>query len=218
MKRPSRTYLYDTALINMLKSPLYVGFNEALVQRPEPSGNFVQNLPMIKLYFSFFLLLTGASLLAQDTTTTPVLNKSTRLILHFTDTVGKFSQLARILVDRGHDIDMKDRELGILRTKPSPLRGSSSYANQVEIKTIFRDSTITFAGVTYEQGFGHDSWYEIKSEAVYSKKRIHHNNMLSWEEMGRIAELLKPAFITYSEANIIVKPYQSEGWQYKRSN
>jgi hypothetical protein len=174
---------------------------------------------MIKLYLAIFLLLTGASLRAQDTTAIPVLNKSTRMILHFTDTVGKFSQLARILVDRGHDIEMKDRELGILRTKPSQLRGGSNFTDQVEIKTIFRDSTITFSGVTYELGFGRDlSVYEVKSEAIYSTKKILRNNMLSWQEMGRIAELLKPAFITYSAPDISVKEQQSKGWQYKRNN
>ncbi|HEY8897027.1 MAG TPA: hypothetical protein VIM79_19525 [Niastella sp.] len=174
---------------------------------------------MNKLYLSFILLLTCASLQAQDTTNTPVLNKSNRIILHFTDTVGKFSQLARILVDRGHDIDMKDRELGILRTKPSPLRGGHSFNDQVEIKTIFRDSTITFSGVTYELSYAHDlSSNEIKSEAIYSSKKVHRNNMLSWEEMEKIAELLKPASITYSTAVVSEKPQPIAGWQYKRSN
>jgi hypothetical protein len=174
---------------------------------------------MIKLYLAMFLLSTGASLQAQDTTTTPVLNKSKQIILHFTDTVGKFSQLARILVDRGYDIEMKDRELGILRTKPGPIRGGSNFTDQVEIKTIFRDSTISFLGVTYEQGYGRDlSRYEVKSEAIYSTKKILRNNMLSWEEMVRIAELLKPAFITYSTPDVSVKVKPSEGWQYKRNN
>lgn len=173
---------------------------------------------MNKLYLVFFLLLIGASVLAQDTTATPVLNKSTRMILHFTDTVGKFSQLARILTDRGHDIEMKDRDLGILRTKASQLRGSSYYTDQVEIKAIFRDSTITFSGVTYELRFGSDlNRYPTKSEAAYTTKKILSNNMLSWEEMGRIADLLKPEFITYTEADISIKP-QPPVWQYKRSN
>jgi hypothetical protein len=173
---------------------------------------------MSKFYLSFFLFLTGASVLAQDTTT-PVLNKSNRIVLHFTDTTGKFMQLAHILIDRGHNIEMKDPELGILRTKPSPLRGSSSFSDQVEINTIFRDSTITFSGVTHEQWFGYGlSRYEVKSEAIYSTKKINRNNMLSWEEMGRIAELLKPAFITYSTADVTEKVQPSEGWKYKRNN
>ena len=173
---------------------------------------------MNKLYLSFILLMTCASLQAQDTTTAPVLNKSTRMILHFTDTVGKFSQLARILVDRGHDIEMKDRELGILRTKASQLCGSSNYNSQVEIRAIFRDNIITLSGVTHELWSGGDYRYGVKSEAIYSKKFYHHNNLLSWEEMGRIAELLKPESITYTEADLSIKPYKSEGWQYKRSN
>jgi hypothetical protein len=202
----------------LLKSPQAISFNEALVRRPAPTGKFVQKPAMNKLYLSFILLLACTSLLAQDTTTTPVLNKSTRMILHFTDTSGKFSQLARILTDRGHDIEMKDRELGILRTKASQLRGSSNYTDQVEIKAIFRDSIITFSGVTYEMRFGTDlNRYQSKSEAVYTTRKILGNNMLSWEEMGKIAELLKPQSITYSEADISIKP-QPPVWQYKRSN
>ena len=140
-------------------------------------------------------------MLAQDTTA-PVLNKSNRLILHFTDTTGKFSQLARILIDRGYDIDMKDRELGILRTKPSPLRGGNDFTDQLEIKTIFRDSTITFSGVTYTEATAHDFVvYEIKNEAVYSHN-YGRNTMLSWQEMQKIAELLKPAFIIYSTVDV----------------
>ena len=173
---------------------------------------------MSKFYLSSFLFLIGASVLAQDTTS-PVLNKSNRIILHFTDTTGKFMQLAHILVDSGYDIEMKDRELGILRTKPGPLRGGSSFTDQVQIKTIFRDSTITFSGVTYEQWYGHDLYrYEVKSEAFYSTKKIYRKNMLSWEEMGRIAELLKPALITYSTTDVTEKAQRSEGWQYKRNN
>jgi hypothetical protein len=171
---------------------------------------------MSKFYLSFFLLLTVVSVRAQETNS-PVLNKSNRIILHFTDTTGKFMQLARIFIDREHDIDMKDQELGILRTKPGLLRGGSSFADQVEIKTIFRDSTITFSGVTYSQSFIRDySVYEIKYEVSYSKKP--HNVMLSWEEMGRIAELLKPDFITYSTVDFTAKEQQGEGWRYKRNN
>ena len=159
---------------------------------------------MRKFYLSFFLLLTGASLLAQDSTA-PVLNKSNRIILHFTDTTGKFTQLARILIDRGYDIDMKDRELGILRTKPGPLRGGASFTDQVEIKSVFRDSTITFSGVTYSESYGHDfARYVLKDEVTYSKKK-YRNIMLSWEEMVNLAELLKPAFITYSIVDVTEK-------------
>jgi hypothetical protein len=172
---------------------------------------------MSKFYLSIFLLLTGAPVFAQDTTTAPVLNKSNRIILHFTDTTGKFTQLARILIDRDYDIDMKDRELGILRTKPSALRGGNSFVDQLEIKTVFRDSTITFSGVTYTESSGHDfSRYRITYEVFYSKKP-NRNVMLSWEEMVKIAEVLKPSFITYTTGNVSVEPPKVESW-YKRNN
>lgn len=177
---------------------------------------------MKKIYLSFFLLMTGVSVMAQDTTA-PVLNESNRIILHFTDTSGKFLQLARIFIDRGYDIDMKDPELGILRTKPGPLRGGASFTDQVEIKTIFRDSTITLSGVTHYQETGHD-WsihdvfvYNVKKEVSYSTKR-YSNVRLSWEEMGKIAELLKPAVITYSTVDVTEKMTKFEGWRYRRNN
>jgi hypothetical protein len=171
---------------------------------------------MNKFYLAIFLFLTGASVLAQDTTA-PVLNKSNRIILHFADTTGKFMQLAHILIDRGYDIEMKDHELGILRTRPGPLRGGYSFTDQVEIKTVFRDSTITFSGVTYTESSGQDFVrYQITNEVAYSKKQ-HRNVMLSWEEMGKIAELLKPASITYSTFDVTGKVQRVESW-YKRNN
>lgn len=171
---------------------------------------------MNKLYLSFFLLLSGAAVLAQETTT-PVKNKSNRIILHFSDTTGKFTQLAHIFIDRGYDIDMKDRELGILRTKPSPLPGGESFTDQLEVKTIFRDSTITFSGVAYREYHGRDFVsYDIKVEASYTKS-WYRNIILSWEEMGKIAELLKPTFITYSTVSVAVAPPKVESW-YKRMN
>jgi hypothetical protein len=156
--------------------------------------------------------------MAQETTT-PVLNKSNRIILHFTDTTGLFTQLARLYIDRGYDIDMKDRELGILRTKPGPLRGGYSWSDQVQILTIFRDSTITFSGISYSSSMSQDFVvYQIKSEVSYSKK-WNRNLMLSWEEMRTIAELLKPTSISYITVDVSgrippVPPYQ----QYRRNN
>jgi hypothetical protein len=145
---------------------------------------------MKKRYFLFFLFI-AVHASAQETTT-PVLNKSNRIILHFNDTTGVFTQLARILIDRGYDIEMKDRELGILRTKPSPLPGGASFYNQLEVKTIFRDSTITFSGVAYLS--------DSKFEVLFSKRwtRI---IMQSWDEMMTIAEMLKPAYISYVAVN-----------------
>lgn len=171
---------------------------------------------MNKFYLSFYLLLTVALVQAQETSSS-VLNKSNRIILHFTDTTGKFMQLARIFIDREYDIDMKDQQLGILRTKPGPLRSAYSFIDQVEIKTIFRDRTITFSGVTYSVSYGRDFCsYEFKYEVSYSKKP-NRNIMLSWEEMGRIAELLKPDSITYTTVDFTEKPQPVEGW-YKRNN
>src|SRR5689334_19450879 len=119
---------------------------------------------MSKFYLAIFLLLTGAAALAQEPTA-PALDKSNRVILHFNDTTGKFMQLARILIDREYNIEMKDRELGILRTK-GPLRGGYSFTDQLEIRTVFRDSTITFSGVIYTEAtsFNDHVTYQITYE------------------------------------------------------
>jgi len=173
-------------------------------------GNFVQTLAMNKLYLCCFLLLMGASASAQETTDA-IWNKSNRIILHFTDTTGLFTQLARIFIDRGYDIDMKDRELGILRTKPSRLPGTDLGTDELEIKTIFRDNTITFSGALYSEGYSHVYKYDV----VYAKKTFR-DNLKSWEEMLTIAELLQPASISYSIIGT------SNGFQrvetYRRSN
>src|ERR1044072_9157771 len=77
---------------------------------------------------------------AQETAE-PVINKSNRIILHFDDTTGLFNKLGRILIDSGYDIDIVAREFGILRTR---ITKNYSYKNyHTEIKTIFRDSTVT---------------------------------------------------------------------------
>jgi len=170
---------------------------------------------MKKLYVSFLLLSIGIAATAQDTTA-PVLNKSNRIILHFNDTTGKFTQLARILIDRGYDIAMKDREFGILRTTHSPLRGGYSWTDQLEIKTFFRDSTITFSGITYSTGSSQDFVrYEYANEVYYSKK-WYRNLMLSWNEMMMIAELLKPVSITYLTVDVTEKAQKVD--PFKRGN
>lgn len=133
-------------------------------------------------------------------TATPILRKSNRIILHFKDTTGLFTQLARILIDRGHDIDFKDRELGILRTKPSTVPGGELFTYKMEVKTVFRDSTITFSGETHQNAFDRDYNYEV----LYTKKG-------PWAEMMLIGELLKPASITYLTVNII-KPNDNGGY------
>src|SRR5688572_18896123 len=146
---------------------------------------------MKKIYTLFsFILFIGGQLSAQETTT-PVLDKSNRIILHFKDTTGLFTALARILIDRGHDIEFKDREFGILRTKPSTIPGGYSYTDQMEVKTVFRDSTITFSCAVHERASYRESQYEYQYGLVFTKKR---NNImdLTWDELMLITGLLKP--------------------------
>jgi hypothetical protein len=157
---------------------------------------------MKKLYIlSSLLLFIGVQLSGQETAT-PILDKSNRIILHCKDTSGLFTALARILIDRGHDIEYKDRELGILRTKPSTIPGGYSYNEQMAVKTVFRDSTITFSGAIHSLTFLGESQYESHYEAVFSKKRNIIN--LPWNELTLIAGLLKPDSVTYLTVNTIV--------------
>jgi hypothetical protein len=170
---------------------------------------------MNKLYILSCLLiclgdrLSGQELSVQETTT-PVLNKTNRIILHFNDTTGLFTKLASIFIDRGHDIDYKDRELGILRTKPSTIPGSYSFHDKIEVKTVFRDSTITFSGTFHSRGFYRESYVEYENEVMYIKKRRNTTNF-SWDELMLITGLLKPVSVTYLTVNIL-KPYVVEGY------
>lgn len=126
---------------------------------------------------------------AQETTE-PVLKKSNRIILHFDDTTGLFTRMGRLLIDRGYDIEYKDREFGILRTKPKLYY--SGYNTYAELKTIFRDSTVTLYS-----DYGIDN--PIREVRYVTPKGILNNfaNRV-WAEMMKIAELLKPKTITYS--------------------
>lgn len=156
---------------------------------------------MNKIYtLSCFLLFIGGQLSGQETAT-PVLNKSNRIILHFKDTTGLFTALARILIDRGHDIEFKDRELGILRTKFSTIPGGYSFTDKMEVKTVFRDSTITFSSATHARGYDRDYNYEV----VFTKKSS------TWAELMLIGELLKPASVTYLTVST-TKPYTFGGY------
>ena len=123
----------------------------------------------------------------------PVLNKSNRIILHFKDTTGLFTALARILIDRGHDIEFIDREFGIIRTRLSPIPGDNSFDEQMMLKTVFRDSTITISSALRSVAFNREANYEVK----FTKKRKDSID-LTWDELMQIVELLKPASITYS--------------------
>lgn len=153
--------------------------------------------------------MSGQEVSAQETAT-PVLDKSNRIILHFKDTSGLFTALARILIDRGHDIEYKDREFGILRTKPGTIPGGHSYNNQMEVKTVFRDSTITISSAVHSHTFIGDSHYQSHYELIFTKNRKNITN-LPWEELMQIAGLLKPASITYQTV-VTLKPYTINGY------
>jgi hypothetical protein len=126
---------------------------------------------------------------AQETAQ-PVINKSNQIILHFDDTTGVFTRLGRLLIDRGYDIEMKDREFGILRTRPAKYY---SYANyHAEIKSIFRDSTVTLYAYTGQNEFNDEVKYTTRKGFLYTTTNK------AWVEMMRIAETLKPKTITYA--------------------
>ena len=167
---------------------------------------------MNKLYLSCFLLLVGIPVLAQETTA-PIFNKSNRIIFHFKDTTGLFTQLANALMDLGYDIEMKDRELGILRTKPSTLPGSYSFNHLLEVKTIFKDSTITFAGVAYERDFLREP--ESRYEVLFTRRRETIVDR-SWNAMLQMGEKLQPAYISYSTVTSTVPLRKVE--TYRRNN
>lgn len=141
------------------------------------------------LHLLFTVLLASFYCTAQETSQ-PVLNKSNRIILHFDDTTGLFIQVGRILIDRGYDIEMADRELGVLRTKGGTC--SSEYYHYTEMKTIFRDSTITIYAVNHSGNIFYDVKFTQKKG--YIKTTINK----AWQEMMTIAGMLKPKTITYS--------------------
>jgi len=85
--------------------------------------------------FSVFILLISVKGFAQETTE-PIKNKSNRIILHFKDTTGLFTRLAKDLIDRGYELETKDRDLGILKTKPTDQPGGWSFKNEIKAPTI----------------------------------------------------------------------------------
>jgi hypothetical protein len=161
---------------------------------------------MNKRYILSSLLLFIGGHLAGQETTTPVLNKTNRIILHYKDTSGLFTKLARILIDRGHDIDFENRELGILRTKPSTIPGAYTLYEQMEVKTVFRDSTITLSSVAHTV----DYYGTITNEDVYFTNRKWDLINLSWDELMRITGLLKPDSVTYLTVSVLA-PRQKLG-------
>jgi hypothetical protein len=142
---------------------------------------------MTKRYIlSGLFILFAISSIAQETAQ-PVLQKSNRIILHFKDTTGLFLQLGKIFVDRGYDFEMISPELGLLKTRPSKLPGSSIYKN--ELRAVFRDSTISFSSVAY--------FHDCSHEVVFPATRYNIID-LAWSEMMKIGALLEPASITYA--------------------
>lgn len=118
----------------------------------------------------------------------PVKNKSNRIILHFKDTTGLFIRFAKDLIDKGYDLETKDRDLGIIKTKPMEQPGGWSFEN--EIKAVFRDSTVTLSDVMHTGGYKFDLWYVTKKGIIHYK---------AWNYMMEIANALKPDYITYAE-------------------
>lgn len=134
-----------------------------------------------------FFLVACFSLKAQETSE-PVKNKSNRIILHFKDTTGLFTKIAKDLIDRGYEIETKDRDLGILKTSPTDQPGGWGFKN--EIKSVFRDTTITLSDVMYSSGYKFDLFYVTRKGVIHYK---------AWSHLMEIANALKPDFITYSE-------------------
>lgn len=124
---------------------------------------------------------------AQQQTAEPVKNKSNRIILHFKDTTGMFIRLAKDLIDRGYELETKDRETGIIKTKVMNLPGGWSHS--VQIKSVFRDSTITLSA-TQPRDFSFDIFYMARKGTTFHQ---------TWNELLYLANQLKPESITYME-------------------
>lgn len=126
--------------------------------------------------------------MAQQQTVEPIKNKSNRIVLHFKDTSGLFTKLAKTLIDLGYEFEEKDRELGMLKTKPMEQPGGWSFKN--EIKAVFRDSTITLSDVMISGGYKFDLYYVTKKGVIHYK---------AWNHIMDIANGINPDQITYSE-------------------
>jgi hypothetical protein len=145
----------------------------------------------MKSIFLQLFLFAGTMTFGQTTaheTIEPVKNKSNRIILHFKDTTGLFIRFAKDLIDRGYEIESKDRDMGTLKTKPTDQPGGWTFQN--EIKAVFRDSTITLSDVMHSSGYKFDLYF------VTRKGIMHHK---AWAHIMEIAAGMKPDFITYAE-------------------
>jgi hypothetical protein len=127
-----------------------------------------------------------SSMFAQETLE-PVKNKSNRIILHYKDTTGLFIRTAKELIDRGYDLETKDQETGIIKTKVRNLPGGWSHS--VQVRCLFRDSTLTFSA-TQPKDFSWDIFYTIRKGSTFYQ---------TWKELMGIANQLKPDQISYIE-------------------
>ena len=143
----------------------------------------------LQLLFALAFAITTCT--AQETTE-PVKKSSNRIILHYDDTTGLFTQLVKIFIDKGYDIEWKDREFGILRTAPKYLLEQNQTFSV--IKALFKDSTI----IMYGFGRQYDFYNEARS-SVLKKENKGSMATRTWNEIMKIAELMKPKSITYSQ-------------------
>jgi hypothetical protein len=135
---------------------------------------------------SVFVLLISVKGFAQETAE-PIKNKSNRIILHFKDTTGLFTRFAKFLTDRSYDLEIKDREAGVIKTKVRNLPGG--WAHSIQIRSIFRDSTITLSA-TQPKDFTWDIFYVTRKGSTFYQ---------TWNELIYLGNQLKPESITYME-------------------
>jgi hypothetical protein len=125
---------------------------------------------------------------AQQQTSEPIKNKSNRIILYLKDTAGAFSHFAKILTDRSYDLEIKDRETGIIKTTIRNLPGG--WAHKVQIRCLFRDSTMTLSA-NQPNDFSFDVFYMTRKGSTFYQ---------TWNELLTLAEQMKPSRIAYMEA------------------
>lgn len=141
-----------------------------------------------RLLFIIIVLLIAVKSQGQIQTAEPIKNKSNRIILHFRDTTGLFTRLAKDLIDRGYDLETKDRETGVIKTKVRNLPGGWSHS--VQIRALLRDSTLTFSA-TQPNDFSWDIFYMTRKGTTFHQ---------TWNELMNIALQLQPDRIRYAEA------------------
>jgi hypothetical protein len=146
----------------------------------------------MKRLFLLLLIITSLYSYAQESskktnkaailqeTTEPIKGKSNRIIFHFNDTSGLFSSLSKILTDKGYDLEVKDRETGVIKTKTRDMPGG--WAFSIQMRALFRDSTVTFSA-TQPKDFSWDIFYLSGKGTTFNK---------IWNEILAIGEEMKP--------------------------